>query len=202
MGTRKEKKEHKGVRKSKGVKKDKKASTRDRGRKEKKDRGRKRRRDESEDSREGSAGSYGSYSYTYDSYDYGSYSRSPTPRGRKGRSGRHRSRSHGRRQDRGRHGRSRRGRPVDVWDRPAAAPRRTPPRLQQLGNRGSGDHAADLEEFVDVNMLDNRTVDALRSLSDTQQKRVMGTDGGENSFTLKDKVNNPNAVVMSRIRKL
>ena len=30
------------------------------------------------------------------------------------------------------------------------------------------------------------------------QKRVMGTDGGENSFILIDRVKNPNAVTMSR----
>lgn len=67
---------------------------------------------------------------------------------------------------------------------------------------GSGDHEADVDEFVSLNKLDDRTVDALKALREDQQKKVMGTDGGENSFTLIDKVKNPNAVVMSRIRKI
>jgi len=52
-----------------------------------------------------------------------------------------------------------------------------------------------------LNKLDDRTIKALEELPEASQKKVMGTDGGENSFTLIDKVKNPNAVVMSRIRK-
>lgn len=74
--------------------------------------------------------------------------------------------------------------------------------LQSLGYRGSGDHRSDLEEFVNKNCLDNRTRDALENLSEMEQKKVMGTDGGQNSFVLIDRVTNPNAVVMSRIRSV
>eukprot|EP00439_Symbiodinium_sp_Y106_P037015 s589_g4.t1 len=74
--------------------------------------------------------------------------------------------------------------------------------LQQLGNFGSGDHEADVQEFCEKNELDPKTQDALERLNAEQQKKVMGTDGGENSFYLKDKVKSTNAVVMSRIRRL
>jgi len=39
-------------------------------------------------------------------------------------------------------------------------------------------------------------------MSESDQKKVMGTDGGENSYMLIDRVKNPNGVVMSRIRKI
>merc|ERR1712072_1550084 len=80
--------------------------------------------------------------------------------------------------------------------------RPAPRALQELGNYGSGDHQADVEQFIFDNKLDDRTVDALMTLGEPQQKAVMGTDGGMNAFMLDGKVNNPSAVVMSRIRKL
>lgn len=74
--------------------------------------------------------------------------------------------------------------------------------MQMLGNYGTGDNNADIEKFICDNKLDDRTVDALSALDERQQKAVMGTDGGQNTFQLDGKVNNPNAVVMSRIRKM
>jgi len=52
------------------------------------------------------------------------------------------------------------------------------------------------------NKLDSRTQSALEGLPEQEQKTMMGTDGGKNSFVLIDRVRNPSAVVMSRIRKL
>mmetsp|Transcript_43067 Transcript_43067/g.114076 ORF Transcript_43067/g.114076 Transcript_43067/m.114076 type:complete len:205 (-) Transcript_43067:65-679(-) len=204
MGKEKrETKDRKGVKKS-GGKKDKK----DRGRgKEKRGKDKKGKRGRDDDSREGSCSDSYEYDYTYES-DYGSDSRSPSRGRRRGsggdRRGRDRSRSRGRRGD-SRRGRSRDGYKVrgDAGARLLPTARRSPPRrLQQLGNMGSGDNKDDMEKFIGDNELDTRTVEALEALSETQQKKVMGTDGGENSFELKGKVNNPNAVVMSRIRRL
>lgn len=59
-----------------------------------------------------------------------------------------------------------------------------------------------MDGFIQKNQLEARVAHALRSMSETDQKKVMGTDGGENSYVLIDRVKNPNAVVMSRIRKL
>lgn len=70
------------------------------------------------------------------------------------------------------------------------------------GNYGSGDHRADLEGFISKNQLEARVAHALRSMAESDQKRVMGTDGGENSYMLLDRVKSPNGVVMSRIRKI
>lgn len=67
---------------------------------------------------------------------------------------------------------------------------------------GSGDHRTDLDGFISKNQLEARVAHALRTMSESDQRRVMGTDGGENSYLLIDRVKNPNAVVMSRIRKL
>jgi len=39
-------------------------------------------------------------------------------------------------------------------------------------------------------------------MPEAKQRKVMGTDGGENSYLLIDRVKNPNGVVMSRIRKI
>ncbi|CAE8704283.1 unnamed protein product, partial [Polarella glacialis] len=80
--------------------------------------------------------------------------------------------------------------------RPQARP------LKGLGYTGSGDHRADVDEFCSKNQLDVKVVDAVEALSEADQKKIMGTDGGENSFVLIDRVKNPNAVVMSRIRKM
>jgi len=60
----------------------------------------------------------------------------------------------------------------------------------------------DLDSFISKNKLEARVAHALRTMSQDHQKKVMGTDGGENSFLLIDRVKSPNAVVMSRIRKL
>mmetsp|Transcript_131256 Transcript_131256/g.292854 ORF Transcript_131256/g.292854 Transcript_131256/m.292854 type:complete len:204 (-) Transcript_131256:57-668(-) len=202
MGKAKEsKKDRKGTKKSGKKEKREKKEKKDSG---KKDRRRGRRRSPSPSSYEDSY-----YSYSDDDYSYsGSDSRSRS-RGRD----RRRGGRHGRDRDRGR-GDRRRGRSEDAGGgyrvsggagaRLLPGARRSPPRrpLQQLGNMGSGDHKADLEEFITSNELDSRTQGALEALSEDNQKKVMGTDGGENSFVLKDKVMNPNAVVMSRIRRM
>jgi muramoyltetrapeptide carboxypeptidase LdcA involved in peptidoglycan recycling len=70
------------------------------------------------------------------------------------------------------------------------------------GQYGCGDHKQDLEGFIFKNQLEARVAHALRTMSEPDQKRVMGTDGGENSYVLIDRVKNPNGVVMSRIRRL
>jgi len=71
-----------------------------------------------------------------------------------------------------------------------------------VGSYGTGDHRLDLDSFITKNQLEARVAHALRTMSTDEQKKVMGTDGGENSFLLIDRVKSPNAVVMSRIRKL
>mmetsp|Transcript_118781 Transcript_118781/g.236606 ORF Transcript_118781/g.236606 Transcript_118781/m.236606 type:complete len:358 (-) Transcript_118781:69-1142(-) len=77
--------------------------------------------------------------------------------------------------------------------------RADPPR----GFFGSGDHQRDLQDFCSKNQLEARVVAALHSMSEANQRKVMGTDGsGENSYLLVDRVKNPNGVVMSRIRKV
>lgn len=65
---------------------------------------------------------------------------------------------------------------------------------------GSGDWRRDLKEFIRKNRLDERTQAALRGLDKPVAKQVMGIDGGTNSFILEG-VRNPDAVVMSRIRR-
>jgi len=81
-------------------------------------------------------------------------------------------------------------------------PRLISPRREGRGQYGSGDHKRDLEDFCTRNQLEARVIGALKTLSDADQKKVMGTDGGENSYMLIDRVKNPNGVVMSRIRKI
>jgi len=65
---------------------------------------------------------------------------------------------------------------------------------------GSGDWRRDLKDFIRKNRLDERTQAALRGLDKNTAKEVMGIDGGTNSFILEG-VRNPDAVVMSRIRR-
>lgn len=79
---------------------------------------------------------------------------------------------------------------------------RAKPRVSPRRTFGSGDHRTDLDGFISKNQLEARVAHALRTMSEADQRRVMGTDGGENSYLLIDRVKNPNAVVMSRIRKL
>jgi len=82
---------------------------------------------------------------------------------------------------------------------PSAVWRPDPPR----GFFGSGDHRRDLQDFCSKNQLEARVVAALHSMSEVNQRKVMGTDGsGENNYLLIDRVKNPNGVVMSRIRKV
>lgn len=85
---------------------------------------------------------------------------------------------------------------------PKQIQQKAPATVRPLGYLGSGDHQRDLDEFINKNELDVKTASALGALSTDGQKKVMGTDGGENSFHLINKVNSPNGVVMSRIRKL
>uniref|UniRef100_A0A7S4RVM9 Uncharacterized protein n=1 Tax=Alexandrium monilatum TaxID=311494 RepID=A0A7S4RVM9_9DINO len=83
--------------------------------------------------------------------------------------------------------------------------RQSPPRGSGTGTRGlygCGDHRRDIEDFCLKNQLEPRVSSALKSMPESKQRKVMGTDGGENSYLLIDRVKNPNAVVMSRIRKI
>lgn len=153
-----------------------------RRRKDGKDHGRKKKRKKGR-----SKSSYSSYS------DSDSYSSS---------SG---ARRHGRRKKRKRRVRKsadRRGKEGNSQKRPMENYAWAPRPMQKLGNTGCGNHQEDIEKFIHENGLDDRTVDAMMSLSEPDQKSVMGTDGGENTFGLTGKVKNPDAVVMSRIRKL
>lgn len=75
-------------------------------------------------------------------------------------------------------------------------------RIGAIGAYGTGDHRMDLDTFISKNKLEARVAHALRTMNTEHQKKVMGTDGGENSFMLIDRVKSPNAVVMSRVRKL
>jgi len=60
----------------------------------------------------------------------------------------------------------------------------------------------DVEKFITLNALAARTQSALRELGREDAMCVMGTDGGQNGFELKDRVRDPDAVVMSRIKKI
>mmetsp|Transcript_117230 Transcript_117230/g.250522 ORF Transcript_117230/g.250522 Transcript_117230/m.250522 type:complete len:373 (-) Transcript_117230:106-1224(-) len=87
--------------------------------------------------------------------------------------------------------------------------RASPARLTEAGRGrdgsgrfGSGSHSNDLDVFIQKNQLEARVAGALRSMSEAAQKKVMGTDGGQNSYVLIDRVKNPNGVVMSRVRKI
>merc|ERR1712187_1049033 len=63
-------------------------------------------------------------------------------------------------------------------------------------------HEADLEEFCTKNSLSDRVVDALHSIGKWEQRHVMGLDGSKNSFMLTGNVRDPDAVVMSRLKRL
>lgn len=106
---------------------------------------------------------------------------------------RRRKTRHGRKKDRSRSRSASRSRSRPTKPGRLLSPRRT---------FGSGDHRQDLDGFISKNQLEARVAHALRTMSEADQRRVMGTDGGENSYLLIDRVKNPNAVVMSRIRKL
>eukprot|EP00931_Biecheleriopsis_adriatica_P067440 TRINITY_DN41582_c0_g1_i1.p1 TRINITY_DN41582_c0_g1~~TRINITY_DN41582_c0_g1_i1.p1 ORF type:complete len:263 (+),score=40.00 TRINITY_DN41582_c0_g1_i1:45-833(+) len=128
-------------------------------------------------------------------------------RRRKG--GRERHRRRHRRHGHGGHGTRRRSRsrtPRPEKENPGRPPPPGPSQGSNLGNLGyfgCGDHEADIEQFISVNELDEGCAAALRAIRDDKaQMHVMGTDGGENAFVLKDKVRNPSGVVMSRIRRL
>mmetsp|Transcript_83824 Transcript_83824/g.237490 ORF Transcript_83824/g.237490 Transcript_83824/m.237490 type:complete len:159 (+) Transcript_83824:59-535(+) len=70
------------------------------------------------------------------------------------------------------------------------------------GGGGEGDWQHDLKDFIRKNRLDERTQDALFQLAKRDACEVMGTDGGKNSFVLDENVRNPDAVIMSRVRRL
>eukprot|EP00930_Biecheleria_cincta_P078996 TRINITY_DN66656_c0_g1_i1.p1 TRINITY_DN66656_c0_g1~~TRINITY_DN66656_c0_g1_i1.p1 ORF type:complete len:266 (+),score=30.80 TRINITY_DN66656_c0_g1_i1:35-799(+) len=132
---------------------------------------------------------------------------------RTGRGRRHKTRGRERRRHRHRHGSHAGGGGHGSSRAPAlrsrsrspargAAPQAPAP-MPALGFYGSGDHDADIEEFIAMNQLDSACGSALRALpSVDDQKAVMGTDGGSNAFMMIDKVRNPSGVVMSRIRRL
>jgi len=89
---------------------------------------------------------------------------------------------------------------VRLLDEPAGKPVRSRP-LKELGNKGSGNDKEDLEEFVmeefvRSNELGDRSKERLMALDEAQQQFVM-----RRGFVLLGKVNNPDAVVASRIRE-
>mmetsp|Transcript_34029 Transcript_34029/g.97878 ORF Transcript_34029/g.97878 Transcript_34029/m.97878 type:complete len:168 (-) Transcript_34029:52-555(-) len=149
------------------------------------------------------------YSYTEDYSESRSRSRRRhrSRRHRHGHKHRRRERDH-HREDRGR----RRGRSHGRREDYGGAP---PPRGREGrsagggggGNAGgceggTGDWQHDLKDFIRKNRVDERTQDALYQLSKRDAIEVMGTDGGKNSFILDENVRNPDAVIMSRIRRL
>uniref|UniRef100_A0A7S4QYX8 Uncharacterized protein n=1 Tax=Alexandrium monilatum TaxID=311494 RepID=A0A7S4QYX8_9DINO len=148
-----------------------------------------------------------SYSEDYSESRSRSRRRHRTRRHRHGR--RHRRRERERRDDRGDRG-GRRGRSRGQRDDCLGA-------LPQKGREGRtsgpvggngacdgnpGDWQHDLKDFIRKNRLDDRTQDALYQLGKRDACEVMGTDGGKNSFILDENVRNPDAVIMSRIRRL
>uniref|UniRef100_A0A6T1M806 Uncharacterized protein n=1 Tax=Alexandrium monilatum TaxID=311494 RepID=A0A6T1M806_9DINO len=166
-----------------------------------------RRRSPSEDSRYSETCDY-SYAYSEEEEEEGgeeeesrsrSRRRNHRPRHRRhgGHSRRrrhhHRRRHRDRERDRGRDRRRARG-----GDGGGDGPRAD--RKVEGASGGSGDWHRDLKEFVRKNNLDDRTQAALRGLDRSTAKQVMGIDGGTNSFILEG-VRNPDAVVMSRIRR-
>lgn len=60
----------------------------------------------------------------------------------------------------------------------------------------------DIERFVRINRLESRCDQILRELSPGTARKVMGLDGGSNTFELRGDVRNPTAVVIARVRKV
>jgi len=76
---------------------------------------------------------------------------------------------------------------------------------QQGGPRAASErrsHEDTLDEFCSINDLSDRVVEALQVVSVEEQREVMGLAGGRNNFHLSGTVRDPNAVVMSRLRRL
>lgn len=139
-------------------------------------------------------------SYSESSSEDSSAGRSRSRRARRRRKHRRKSR------ERHRRGRKDRGRKDRDRDRDRDKDRKRSQsrgkKLANLGNFGSGSHEADVHEFISKNQLDPKVCASLRALKESDQKKIMGTDGGQNSFVLIDRVKNPNGVVTSRINKL
>lgn len=73
-------------------------------------------------------------------------------------------------------------------------------------DRGSGkaQWKVELDEFVRANRLAPKTADELYRLKERDATSVMGTDGGKykNRFVLDEAVRDPDAVILSRIKRL
>lgn len=82
------------------------------------------------------------------------------------------------------------------------SPSKGPRRRSVSRGRWIGSHEAELEEFCSTNALSDRIVGMLRDLGRREQRHIMGLDGGRNSFALSGNVRDPDAVVMSRIKRL
>lgn len=87
----------------------------------------------------------------------------------------------------------------------------SPPRdrdRDQENNNGNYDDeksegvTEDIERFVRINRLESRCDQILRELSPGTARKVMGLDGGANTFELRGDVRNPTAVVIARVRKV
>jgi len=79
---------------------------------------------------------------------------------------------------------------------------RSPPRRRPSPDDGRSPHEANLREFCTQNELSDRVVAALRSIGRREQRHIMGLDGSRNSFILTGNVRDPNAVVLSRLKRL
>lgn len=77
-----------------------------------------------------------------------------------------------------------------------------PPEPNEGGGRDVSPHEEDLEDFCTKNNLSDRVVAALRAVGRREQQHIMGLDGGRNSFQLTGHVRDPNAVVLSRLKRL
>ncbi|CAE8584336.1 unnamed protein product, partial [Polarella glacialis] len=63
-------------------------------------------------------------------------------------------------------------------------------------------HREQLREFCSINELSDRVVQVLLAVGQEEQRHVMGLDSGRNTYYLTGTVRDPNAVVMSRLRRL
>merc|ERR1719221_1180356 len=86
---------------------------------------------------------------------------------------------------------------------PYGAPYGMPPmQSPPPGGAGGPDNVlADIDRFVKINRLEPRCDQILRELSPSMARRVMGLDGGPNTFELRGDVRNPTGVVIGRVRK-
>jgi hypothetical protein len=69
------------------------------------------------------------------------------------------------------------------------------------GDPSGGSVSEDIDRFCRINKLESRCDQILREVSPRTARRVMGLDGGSNTFELRGDVRNPTAVVIARVKK-